>query len=36
MDFIQFEAIHESQQSETINFSNDEKTAQDENFINDS
>ena len=36
MDFIQFEAIHESQQNETINFSDDEKADQDENFIDDS
>ena len=38
MDFIQFEAIDESQQNE-INFSDDdddEKTEQDENFIYDS
>ena len=36
MDFIQFEAIDESQQNEIIDFSDDEKTDQDENFINDS
>ena len=33
MDFIQFEAIDGSQQNETIDFSDDEKTDQDENFI---
>ena len=34
MDFIQFEAIDESQQNGTLNFSDDdEKTEQDENFI---
>ena len=37
MDFIQFEAIDESQQNETLNFLDDnEKTEQDENFIDDS
>ena len=36
MDFIQFEAIDESQQNETLNFSDDEKTDQDEKCINDS
>ena len=36
MDFIQFEAIDGSQQNETIDFSDDEKTDQDENFIDDS
>ena len=39
MDFIQFEAIDESQQNETIDFlddDDDEKTDQDKNFINDS
>ena len=36
MDFIQFEAIDESQQNETLNFSYDEKTDQDEKFIDDS
>ena len=41
MDFIQFEATDESQQNETIDFSDDnddddEKTDQDKNFINDS
>ena len=36
MDFIQFEAIDESQQNETLNFLDDnEKTEQDESFIND-
>ena len=36
MDFIQFEAIDESQQNETINFSDDEKTDEDKNFMDDS
>ena len=36
MDFIQFEAIDEFQQNETVNFSDDEKTDQDEKFIDDS
>ena len=37
MDFIQFEVIDESQQNETLNFSDVyEKTEQNENFIDDS
>ena len=36
MDFIQFEVIDESQQNETIDFLDDEKTDQDKNFIDDS
>ena len=36
MDFIQFEAIDESQQNETINFSDDGKTDVDKNSIDDS
>ena len=36
MDLIQFEDIDESRQNETIDFSDDEKTDQDENFIDDS
>ena len=37
MDFIQFEAIDESQQNEPLSFSNDEddETEQDDNFIDD-
>ena len=36
MDFIQFEAIDEFQQNETVNISDNEKTDQDEKFIDDS
>ena len=36
MDFIQFETIDEFQQNEAVNFSDDEKTDQDEKFIDDS
>ena len=36
MDFTQFEAIDESQQNETLNFSDDEKTDWDEKVIDDS
>ena len=36
MDFIQFEAIDESQQNKTINFLDDEKTNEDKNFLDDS
>ena len=35
MDFIRFEAIVESQRNETIDFSDDQKTDQGENFIDD-
>ena len=33
MDFIQFEAIDESQQNEPLNFSDDEKTHDEDDFI---
>ena len=36
MDFTQFEAIDESQQNETLNFSDDEKIDWDEKIIDDS